>query len=93
MLLETSSSQTGSGIRALLDRLLETAFEEGLVADGVIAETGAQGKELWRIREAIGSRGLRGGEHRVGDFLGGHQGREIGVRAGHGREQRGVDNP
>jgi FAD/FMN-containing dehydrogenase len=53
VLLEMSSSQTESGIRALLDRLLETAFEEELVADGVIAESGAQSKELWRIREAI----------------------------------------
>jgi FAD/FMN-containing dehydrogenase len=36
-----------------LERLLETALDEGLVADGVIAESGAQAKELWRIREAI----------------------------------------
>ena len=48
-----SSSQTDSGIRVLLERLLETALEEGLIADGVIAESGAQAKELWRIREAI----------------------------------------
>ena len=53
VLLEMSSSQTDSGIRALLERLLETALDEGLVADGVIAESGAQSKELWRIREAI----------------------------------------
>jgi FAD/FMN-containing dehydrogenase len=52
-LLEMSSSQTESGIRALLERLLETALAEGLVADGVIAESSAQAKELWRIREAI----------------------------------------
>src|SRR5947208_1314772 len=31
-------------------------------------------------------------EHRVGDFLGGHQGREIGVGAWHRRKQRGVDD-
>jgi FAD/FMN-containing dehydrogenase len=53
VLLEISSSQTESGIRDLLERLLETALDEGLVADGVIAESGAQAKELWRIREAI----------------------------------------
>jgi D-lactate dehydrogenase (cytochrome) len=53
VLLEMSSSQTESGIRALLERLLETALEGGLVDDGVIAESGAQSKELWRIREAI----------------------------------------
>jgi FAD/FMN-containing dehydrogenase len=53
VLLEMSSSQTETGIRSLLERLLATALEEGLVADGVIAESGAQAKELWRIREAI----------------------------------------
>src|SRR5262249_11744504 len=49
VLLEMSSSQIESGIRTLLNRLLETALEEELVADGVIAQSGAQGKELWRI--------------------------------------------
>ena len=53
VLLEMSSSQTESGIRTLLERLLETALDESLIADGVIAESGAQAKELWRIREAI----------------------------------------
>jgi FAD/FMN-containing dehydrogenase len=53
VLLEMSSSQTESGLRGLLERLLATALEEGLIADGVIAESGAQAKELWHIREAI----------------------------------------
>ncbi|MBO0736797.1 MAG: FAD-binding oxidoreductase [Alphaproteobacteria bacterium] len=53
VLLELSSSQTESGIRGLLERLLETALDEELIANGVIAESGAQAKELWRIREAI----------------------------------------
>jgi FAD/FMN-containing dehydrogenase len=33
--------------------LLEAALDEALVADGVIAESGTQAKELWHIREAI----------------------------------------
>ena len=53
VLLEMSSSQTESGLRGLLERLLAGVLEEGLVADGVIAESGAQARELWRIREAI----------------------------------------
>ena len=53
VLLEMSSSQTESGLRGLLETLLATALEEGLIADGVIAESGAQAKELWHIREAI----------------------------------------
>ena len=53
VLLEMSSSESESDIRALLERLLGLALEEGWVGDGVIAESGAQAKELWRIREAI----------------------------------------
>jgi FAD/FMN-containing dehydrogenase len=53
VLLEMSSSQIESGLRGLLERLLAEALDEGLVADGVIAASGAQSKELWRIREAI----------------------------------------
>ena len=53
VLLEMSSSQTESGIRELLERLLATALDQKLVADGVIAGSGAQAKQLWRIREAI----------------------------------------
>jgi D-lactate dehydrogenase (cytochrome) len=73
-----SSSQTESGIRALLERLLETALEEDLVADGVIAESGAQAKELWKIREAIVEAQLYAGSikhdvsvpvSRVADFI------------------------
>jgi FAD/FMN-containing dehydrogenase len=53
VLMEMSSSETKSGIRALLERLLEDALDESLVADGVIAASGAQARELWRFREAI----------------------------------------
>ncbi|HZU88788.1 MAG TPA: FAD-binding oxidoreductase [Stellaceae bacterium] len=53
VLLEMSSSQSDSGIRDLLERLLAAALEEDLIADGVIAASGAQAKALWQIREAI----------------------------------------
>ncbi|MCX7646134.1 MAG: FAD-binding oxidoreductase [Rhodobacteraceae bacterium] len=38
---------------ALLETLFETAAEEDLVADGVIARSEAQRAALWRVREAI----------------------------------------
>jgi FAD/FMN-containing dehydrogenase len=53
VLLELSSSEDESGIRALLERLLAAALEAGLVADGTIAGSSTQARELWRIREAI----------------------------------------
>jgi FAD/FMN-containing dehydrogenase len=78
VLLEMASSETESGLRVLLDRLLETALEENLVADGVIAESGQQGEQLWHIREAIVEAQLYSGSikhdvsvpvSRVGDFI------------------------
>jgi FAD/FMN-containing dehydrogenase len=53
VLLELSSSESDSGIRPLLERLLEEALQDGLIADGVIATSGAQARELWKIREGI----------------------------------------
>jgi FAD/FMN-containing dehydrogenase len=53
VLLEMASSETESGLRALLERLLETALEQELIVDGVIAESSQQAKQLWHIREAI----------------------------------------
>jgi FAD/FMN-containing dehydrogenase len=53
VLLELSSSERESGIRALLERLLEEALGEGLIADGTVAASGAQARELWKIREGI----------------------------------------
>jgi FAD/FMN-containing dehydrogenase len=53
VLLELSASQDESGIRSLLERLLEAALEAGLVADGVVARSLAQARDLWRLREAI----------------------------------------
>ena len=78
VLLEMASSETESGLRALLERLLETALEENLIADGVIAESGQQAKQLWHIREAIVEAQLYSGSikhdvsvpvSRVADFI------------------------
>jgi D-lactate dehydrogenase (cytochrome) len=52
-LLEVSSSQTETSLREALEAFLAETIEAGLVADGVIAASGAQSQELWRIREAI----------------------------------------
>lgn len=41
---------TRGTLRAVVDGLLEAAFEDGLVTDGTVAESGAQGDALWAIR-------------------------------------------
>ncbi|HJT08170.1 MAG TPA: FAD-binding oxidoreductase [Stellaceae bacterium] len=52
-LIETSSSQSDSGLRRSLEEFLSEALAGGLVRDGVVATSTAQARELWRIREAM----------------------------------------
>lgn len=53
VLLEISS-QLETGLRDMLEELLEYGLEHGLILDGAVAETLEQGKAFWRIREMIG---------------------------------------
>jgi len=52
-LLEVSSSKDESGASAALTALLEEAMAATLVADGVIAASTGQARDLWRIREGM----------------------------------------
>ncbi|RJP68868.1 MAG: FAD-binding oxidoreductase [Comamonadaceae bacterium] len=53
VLLENSDSESEAHARAQFERLLETAFEQGLVSDAVVAGSLAQAHGLWHIRESI----------------------------------------
>jgi FAD/FMN-containing dehydrogenase len=53
VLLENSDSESEDHARAQFERLLETAFESGVVSDAVVAENLAQARALWHIRESI----------------------------------------
>lgn len=53
VLLELSSSSPTAPVRAQFEALLEAAFEDGLLADAVIAESAQQAKDLWRLRESL----------------------------------------
>jgi D-lactate dehydrogenase (cytochrome) len=64
VLLEVSSSQSESGLRAALEAFLATAMEAGLVSDGVIAASGEQANALWRIREGM----VEGQKHEGGSI-------------------------
>ena len=48
------SSQTPSGLREMMEEILHAGHEKGLVRDATIADSGAQGKAFWRIREMFG---------------------------------------
>jgi len=53
VLLENSDHESEAHARAQFERLLETAFDSGCVQDAVVAESIAQAKGLWHIRESI----------------------------------------
>ena len=53
VLLEQSDSEGEVHARALFEGLLETAFERGLIADAALAESVAQSRAMWHLREAI----------------------------------------
>lgn len=53
VLIEVSDSESEEHARGLFERLLEKAFEDGLIADAIIAENIKQAQDLWHIRESI----------------------------------------
>ena len=52
-LLRADAGREGSGLRGIVEEALGRAFEDGLVLDATIADSGAQANALWRIREAV----------------------------------------
>jgi FAD/FMN-containing dehydrogenase len=53
VLLELSDSESEEHARTLFERLMETALEDGLVDDAVVAENLAQSRAFWDLREHI----------------------------------------
>ncbi len=53
VLLEHSDHESPEHARAMLERLLEQALEQGLVSDAVVAENISQAQQLWHVRESI----------------------------------------
>jgi FAD/FMN-containing dehydrogenase len=53
VLVELSDNESEAHARALFEQLMQTALEEGLVADAVVAESLAQSSAFWSLREHI----------------------------------------
>jgi FAD/FMN-containing dehydrogenase len=53
VLLELSDSEGEAQARTRFEALLEAAVESGLVGDAVVAESLAQSRSLWHLRESI----------------------------------------
>jgi len=53
VLLEVSDHESETHARAQFERLLEAGMEQGCITDGVVAESIAQARALWQIRENL----------------------------------------
>jgi FAD/FMN-containing dehydrogenase len=53
VLLESSDHESEAHARGQFEKLLEVAIEQGNVTDAVVAQTQAQARALWHIRESI----------------------------------------
>jgi FAD/FMN-containing dehydrogenase len=53
VLLEQSDSESEHHARERLEALLEAALEAGMIGDAVVAESLAQSRALWHLRESI----------------------------------------
>ena len=53
VLLENSDHESDLHARSQFEKLLEAAIKNGCVTDAVVAQTQAQAKALWHIRESI----------------------------------------
>jgi len=53
VLLELSDAESAAHARGVLEALLETALERGLVDDAAVAESIEQSRTMWHLREAI----------------------------------------
>ncbi|MBV9964812.1 MAG: FAD-binding oxidoreductase [Alphaproteobacteria bacterium] len=51
VLVELATPRQGAGLRDALEQVLGAALEAGIVADAVIAESGAQRAAIWKLRE------------------------------------------
>jgi len=52
-LFRASAGRADSGLRDIVEETLGEAYEDGLVLDATLAESEAQAKAFWRIREGV----------------------------------------
>ncbi len=63
VLLEISHPESQEAATTMLDRLMEKALEEGVVQDASVAQSVAQAKALWHLRETITLSAAEDGPH------------------------------
>ncbi len=60
-LVELATPRAGAGLREGMERVLEAALEDGIVLDAALAESEAQRRAIWKLREEHPEAQKRGG--------------------------------
>jgi FAD/FMN-containing dehydrogenase len=63
VLLEISHPESQDMANSLLEHVMEQAIEEGVVADAIVAQSVAQAKAMWHLRETITLSAAEDGAH------------------------------
>lgn len=74
VLVELTAFDDGTALRAAFERIVADALDSGMICDAVVAQTEAQRRALWRLRESIPAAEKRAGgsvKHDVSVALGG----------------------
>jgi len=53
VLIELSDTQSGEGVRVLVESMLEAALEERNILDAAVAQSETQSRAFWSLREFI----------------------------------------
>lgn len=53
LLIEVAGGESGQRLRRTVEATFEAGVEQGHIADGVLADSGRQRDDLWRLRESI----------------------------------------
>ena len=53
VLMELSDTQSGEGVRVLVESMLEAALEEKSILDAAVAQSETQARAFWKLREFI----------------------------------------
>ncbi|WP_145962776.1 FAD-binding oxidoreductase [Mangrovicoccus ximenensis] len=61
LMVELASTRADAGMQGLLECALESAFEDGLIRDAVIAQSAGQGAEIWHFRHSVTEANARQG--------------------------------
>lgn len=53
LMVELSSADSSTGLREMLEKILETGLEEGLITDAMVPASQQQAADIWHVRHSV----------------------------------------